>query len=125
MFACHICAVDLVDSFYRFRWVELASLFSLPFSFSAAELGVSHCMDEDGVECKVDDQDMLYVCLATLPMGFSWSLHMCHLVLVRGMLLAAQYAGVAPEDVANLLVYDGRPAPSLETNPPALGALRG
>ena len=63
-------AIDLVDSFYQFRTLRLASYFALDASLAAADAGVEQAWVEDDMAYQsVSPDTWLVPCLSTLPMG--------------------------------------------------------
>ena len=104
-------AVDLVDGFYLFRWSQLSSLFALPGTVLARDVGVTHALDDNEELVEVTPDTPLFAALSTLPMGWCRALYFCHSVLARAMVVACHRAfGISMEDSQRQLVVDGRSA---------------
>ena len=72
-------SIDLLDGFYQFKNIDLASWFCLGESFSAEEAGVSRVYDEELREWQdVEPDCQLWACFGGLAMGWSWALYFCH-----------------------------------------------
>ncbi len=76
---------DISNAFYNMAIsTEISELFTLP----SAPYGLVRKFLNDSI--RVDDQpltsgDLLVPCLCVLPMGWSWSLHLCQAVLVNAI----------------------------------------
>lgn len=109
MCAPNISAVDLVDSFYLFEYTALAEYFAIQYPVTAGDMDITHAL-LDGAIVPVSAEQPVFACLTTLPMGFSWALHLCHAVLCNLMVAAAVDAFGMPRDEAiNLLCVEGKP----------------
>ena len=64
----HILAVDLVDSFYLFRYERLAEYFAFSHAFRAREFNLTEIVDSEGHRDELGPDDFVFACLATLPM---------------------------------------------------------
>ena len=113
-----IIAVDWLDSFYKFRWKELATFLAFEHPFTIEELGVEGPTIGDDAGTKLPFGSFLWACLASLPMGFAWALHYCHLVLMRCCSLALSIVGVPDDELESCFAVDGRPAPRLSARRP-------
>ena len=82
-------ALDLTDGFFQFAVDEIASYFSLGVQASAEELGQTSVLNEiTGVHEPVGPEEKLWICLRTLPPGWSWALMFCQDVLTERMVMA-------------------------------------
>ena len=55
----------------------------------ARDFGISFYIDSNGARDNLDPDDYIPACLSIIPMGFTWSLHCCHSVVVGVMVRAA------------------------------------
>ena len=102
-------SVDLLDGFYQFKNIDLASWFCLGESFSALEAGVTQVYDEELREWQdVAPDCQLWACFGGLAMGWSWALYFCHEALSECGRRAQIRCG-GPADV----VMDWTPAPPI------------
>ena len=113
-------AIDLVDSFYLFRWLVPSTLFGLLHAVLAGNVGCRTASDDwNGAVDVLADQPVL-AALSTLPMWWSWSLCVCHAFTASLMVVAAQCFGLSGSDADRELVVDGRGAPRFGPGRPVL-----
>ena len=79
---------------------------------SARELGVEFALDEDDQWVRVDPSDLIFVCVCTPVMGYSWSLYFCHSMCADVSVTALERSGVDRDRAYGQLVEDN----SAETN---------
>ena len=97
----YLCSGDIECAFYRMRVPA-----GMERSFRLPGLAARHLGLHSGGGVAVGPDDMITPCLAVLPMGWNWALHICQAVLRS----AIAEAGFRPEQ----LVEDGRPGVLLE-----------
>ena len=103
----HQSGCDVRDGFYQFAITELASWFGIDEKFTAGELGVTSCYDDDAErEVPLRADERVYLCVLAMPMGWSWALHFCQ-EAVSGCAVAASGGDPA------LLLRERQPAPKL------------
>lgn len=90
---------DVEDAFYNLFLGDLCPYFGLN-ALSASSCGATHVGGEE-----VKEGEMVFPVLTALPMGFSWSLHLCQNAVQSVMRRAL------PELEQ---IVDGRPAPTLD-----------
>lgn len=112
----HFGAIDLVDSFYQLRWEFFAESFALNVEMTASEAGTTDVWDSaQGRRVDLAPSDKVFPCLAVLPMGWSWSLWFCHLVLCNTMVNAEmKRRSVSRDEAATQLLLDRQVAPRVE-----------
>ena len=117
----HFGAIDLVDSFYQYRYTLLCSFFAFNMPMCAGDIGVTEVFDDVGQTFRpCHPGDIVWACLCTLPMGWSWSLVACNESLIDAMLCAERSLRGADYDGEQQLVQDARPPPRLAYNAPLL-----
>ena len=115
-----VSALDLVDSFYQLLYPIMCQFFSFCDAFRADELNVSEAVGPDGKLRSVDGSCGIFAGFQCLPMGWAWALHVCHMLLVQLLIRAMGLLGYAKDAVYDMLVLDGRPAPTVDFDKPAL-----
>jgi len=88
----HGASANLRQGFYQLLWPEMASWFAFDFPEAAAEFGTNWVFDEDSRTWQQVAWDTpVFACFQGLPMGWSWSLHLCNL-LTKNCLLSRPVA---------------------------------
>ncbi len=84
-----VSELDLVDSFYQFSFEEVGSFFCLDHRVRASQFSVTEVFDDDtGGFVAVGPDDWLWPAFRVMPMGWTWSLWLCHGALVEAMVHA-------------------------------------
>ena len=105
----YVCSADMSNAFYRMGIPEkLGDLFSLP------PVRAKHVPGIKLSDALPDPNQILVPCLCVLPMGWSWSLHLCQ-KLIEGV--------VAEELGASRLVSDKGSCVCLCPDLPTFGAV--
>ena len=70
---------DVQDGFHQFLLTEMASWFGLDYPDTAANWNITSAYDDDaGCELPLDPSDIVFPCIPTMCMGWSWALHFCN-----------------------------------------------
>ena len=106
----HVGAIDFVDSFYLFEFMQdcpwLSELFALEMPFKVSEVGIEGIAGDNGEWIPLDANDDVWACLSTLPMGWKWSLLFCQRILVECMLDAGVAFGMGRSEALGQLLED-------------------
>ena len=115
-----IVPVYLSDGFYQFWRPAMCQYFSPDCVVQAYEVGAEYMYDDDGVHSPCQESDWGFPCLATVTMGWSWGVYVCHSVMVRCAVLALQLMCLTAGQVEAQVVTDGRESPSVRPGAPAV-----
>ena len=103
----HGAAPDWVDSFYKFVFDDLAEFFCLDLPVEAHEVGITSVWNHGTSEYDgLFPDDYVFPALATLPMGWSWSLFACHSALCEAMVCSEVARGVPETMIVQALFWN-------------------
>lgn len=113
-------SVDLVDGLYQLGYSRVAEFFALDVTLQAREVGIHEAVDPTTNQMVLlQPDDPVFACLGILPMGWSWSLWACQLILGNLMTRSIVRAfGVSDEVSQQQLLLDRRPAPQVRPRLP-------
>ena len=107
------CSADLRQGFYQLRWRDGASLFGLDCQTPLGDFGLTTVYDEElRQEVPMPPDTLVYPVFEGLPMGWSWSMWLCHMITEDCMRVGISRALSIPAASVEFF-REGRPVPRL------------